>query len=292
MLGWPPMSRFPAATRHLPSLWVALSLALALIAAAALFASSIPVSRWAVRGGVPAIADGIGESALEHLDLPSGVAPAVERRLAFVAAQLRPESSLPARSFRVLLSGYADVHSFSIPPDVIVVTTGLVCGAEDPYLVTEAVAIELAHLENRDVHQRVAETVDWHTPIDLMLGDVGALRERMLDFADPKRSPGFTPAQESAARERARPSVNATWRPATLPPITATSSGTRKPISRISRSTKNAYSSFATSSAVGRSGDCIRVRSDASRSFSGSSNRPPITSFGSGMIPASNNVLT
>lgn len=175
----------------------------ALIAAAALFALSVPVTRWAVRGGVPIIADWIGESALEHLDLPSGVAPAVERRLALVAEQLRPASSLPGQSFRVLLAGYADVHSFSIPPDVIVVTTGLVCGAEDPSLVTEAVAIELAHLESRDVHQRVAEAVDWHTPIDLALGDAGALRERMLDFADPKRSPGFTPAQASAAKERA-----------------------------------------------------------------------------------------
>jgi hypothetical protein len=174
-----------------------------LVAAAAIFAASVPVTRWAIRGGVPTIADRIGESALKHLDLPSGVAPTVERRLAVIAEQLRPASSPSTGSFRVLLAGYADVHSFSMPPDVVVVTSGLVCGADDPDLVTEAVARELAHLENRDVIQRVAETVDWHTPIDLVLGDVTKLRERMLDFADPKRSPGFTPAQETAANERA-----------------------------------------------------------------------------------------
>jgi hypothetical protein len=173
-----------------------------LVAAAIMVAASVPVTRWAVRGGVPAIADRIGESALTHLALPSGVAPTVERRLAFIAEQLRPASSLPAGSFRVLLAGYAEVHSFSVPPDVVVVTSGLVCGADDPDLVTEAVARELAHLETRDVSQRVAEAVDWYTPIDLVLGDATRLRERMLDFADPRRSPGFTPAQETAANER------------------------------------------------------------------------------------------
>jgi hypothetical protein len=174
-----------------------------LVAAAAIFAASVPVTRWAVGGGVPTIADRIGESALIHLDLPSRVAPTVERRLAVIAEQLRPASSLSTRSFRVLLADYTDVHSFSMPPDVVIVTSGLVCGADDPDLVTEAVALELAHLENHDVSLRVAETVDWHTPIDLVLGDVTKLRERMLDFADPKRFPGFTPAQETAANERA-----------------------------------------------------------------------------------------
>src|SRR5262249_26073050 len=95
-----------------------------LVAAAAIFAASVPVTRSAVRAGVPTITDGIGESALKHLDLPSGVAPTVERRLALMAEQLRPGSSLSTGSFRVLLAGYADVHSFSMPPDVVVVTSG------------------------------------------------------------------------------------------------------------------------------------------------------------------------
>lgn len=175
----------------------------ALVAAAVLYAASVPVTRWAVGSGVPMIADHIGGSALKHLDLPSGVAPAVERRLEVIAEQLRPASSLSTRSFRVLLADYADVHSFSMPPDVVIVTSGLVCSADGPDLVTAAVARELAHLEKRDVSHRVAEAVDWHTPIDLALGDFTKLRDRMLDFADLKRSPGFTPAQETAANERA-----------------------------------------------------------------------------------------
>ena len=85
----------------------------------------------------------------------------------------------------------------------VIVTAGLVCGADDPTLVTAAVARELAHLENRDVSHGVAEAVDWHAPLDLALGDVTRLREHMLDFADPKRSPGFTTEQETAASERA-----------------------------------------------------------------------------------------
>lgn len=174
-----------------------------LVVAAALFAASVPVTRWAVRGGVPVIADRIGESALKHLNLPAGVAPTVERRLAVIAEQLRPACSLSTRSFRVLLADYAGAHAFSMPPDTVIVTSGLVCGAEDPDVVTEAVARELAHLENRDMSHQVAETVDWHTPVGLVLGDVTKLRERMLDFADPKRSPGFTPAQETAANEQA-----------------------------------------------------------------------------------------
>lgn len=174
-----------------------------LVAAAALFAASIPLTRWAVRGGVPAIADRVGQSALQHLALPTGVAPTVERRLAIIEEQLRPASSPSTRSFRVLLAGYTDVHSFSLPPDAVVVTSGLVCSADDPDLVMAAVALELAHLENHDVSQRVAEAVDWHTPLDLALGDVTRLREHMLDFADPRLSPGFTPEQETAANELA-----------------------------------------------------------------------------------------
>lgn len=178
-------------------------LAKGLVAVAALYVVSVPVARWAIRGGVPAAADRIGASALKHLDLPTGVAPTVERRLGILEEQIRPACAPATRAFRVLLADYADAHSFSVPPDVVVVTAGLVCGAEDASLVTEAVARELAHLENHDVHQRVAEAVDWHTPLDLVQGDTTRLRERMLDFADPKLSPGFTEAQEEAADERA-----------------------------------------------------------------------------------------
>lgn len=175
----------------------------ALIALAVLYVASVPVARWALRGGVPAATDRIGASALKHLDLPTGVAPIVERRLGILEEQIRPACAPATRSFRVLLADYADVHSFGVPPDVVVVTAGLVCGAEDADLVMEAVARELAHLENHDVHQRVAEAVDWHTPLELVQGDTTRLRERLLDFADPKLSPGFTDAQEKAADERA-----------------------------------------------------------------------------------------
>lgn len=175
----------------------------ALIAAAAALVASVPLTRWALRGGVPAAADRLGQSALEQLDLPTGEAPAVEQHLAGVADHLRPACPPSIRSFRVLLAGYADAHSFSMLPDTVIVTAGLVCDAEDPNLVTAAVARELAHLESRDVSECVAEAVDWQTPLDLVRGDVTKLRGRMLDFADPKRSPGFTPTQETAASERA-----------------------------------------------------------------------------------------
>ncbi len=175
----------------------------ALIAAVAIFALSIPITSWAVRGGVPTIADRLGQSALKQLDLPSGVAPAVEKQLAAIAEQLRPACAPSTRSFRVLLAHYADVRSFSMPPDAVIVTSGLVCVADDPNVVTAAVARELAHLENRDVSRCVAEAVDWRTQRVLALGDATPLRERMLDFADPKRSPSFTTEQEAAASERA-----------------------------------------------------------------------------------------
>lgn len=174
-----------------------------LLVVAALFAASVPFTRWAVRGGIPAIGDRVGRSALEELDLPSGVAPTVEQQLAVIAEQLRPAVAAPARSFRVLLADYAAAYTFSMPPDAVVVTSGLVCGADDVALVTAAIARELAHLENHDVCHCVADAVDWHTPIDLAFGDVTRLRERMLDFADPKRSRGFPPAEEAAADERA-----------------------------------------------------------------------------------------
>lgn len=179
------------------------SLGKGLVVVVAIFVASVPVTRWGLRGGVPAMADGLGRSALEQLDLPSGVAPAVERELVVIAEQLRPACSPATRGFRLLLADYAGVHSFNLPPDVVVVTSGLVCGAEDPSLVTAAVAREIAHLEGGDVSVCVAEAVDWHTPFELVRGDVTRLRGRMLDFADPKRSPGFTAEQETAADERA-----------------------------------------------------------------------------------------
>jgi hypothetical protein len=179
------------------------SFARVLIAAVALFAASVPFTRWALGGGIPSTADRLGQSALKQLDLPSGVAPGVERQLAVIEEQLRPACPAATRSFRVLLAHYADVYSFSLPPDAVIVTAGLVCGADDANLVTAAVAHELAHLESHDVSRGVAAAVDWHTPLDLALGDVTKLRERLLDYADPRRSPGFTPEQETAASERA-----------------------------------------------------------------------------------------
>lgn len=193
------VGRLRAAARRRRALW---SLGKALIAAAALLAASVPFTRWAVRGGIPALGDRLGESALTRLDLRSGVAPTVEQQLTVIAEQLRPACAPSTRSFRVLLAGYAEVHSFGVPPDAVVVTAGLVCGAGDAGIVMAAVARELAHLENGDVRRHVAEAVDWHTPLDLALGDAGGLRDRMLDFADPRRSPGFTPDQDAAARER------------------------------------------------------------------------------------------
>jgi hypothetical protein len=188
------------AKRRRRVLW---SVGKAVIALVAVYAASVPFTRWGVRGGVPRMADCVGQSALKQLDLPSGVAPTVELQLSVIAEQLRPACPSSTRSFRVLLAGYAEAHSFSLPPDAVIVTSGLVCGADDPNLVTAAVALELGRLENRDVSHHVAEAVDWHTPLDLALGDVTKLRESMLDFADPKRSPGFTTSLEAAAGERA-----------------------------------------------------------------------------------------
>ncbi|MBK8257867.1 MAG: hypothetical protein IPK82_35015 [Polyangiaceae bacterium] len=175
----------------------------ALVAAGLVFAVSIPILRWAVRGGIPALSDQIGKSAQEHLALPSGVAPTAESRLAILADKLRPQTAPSSRSFRVLLANYADIHSFNLPPDAIVVTAGLVCAAADPDLVVEAIALQLAHLENRDVTHSVADAVNWHSPVAFLRGDLSALRDRMLDFADPKHSPGFTEAEDNAAGERA-----------------------------------------------------------------------------------------
>jgi len=174
-----------------------------LFAAAVIFFASIPIVRWAVGGGISSIANHIGESALHQLHLPSGQAPAVEKRLAAIADQLQPATLLPTHAFRVLLADYDDVHTFHMPPDVVVVTSALVCSADEPNLVTAAIALELAHLEARDVTSQMTVLIDWHTSMDLVSGDTTKLREYMLDFADSRRSPGYTPAQETAAKERA-----------------------------------------------------------------------------------------
>jgi len=99
----------------------------ALIAAGIVGAASVPFTRWAVGGGVPPLANGIGESALERLALQQGLAPTVEQALRVIAERLRPETAPSARSFRLLLADYAEVHSFSVPPGTVVVTAGLVC---------------------------------------------------------------------------------------------------------------------------------------------------------------------
>jgi hypothetical protein len=175
----------------------------AVIAVGTVCAAAIPATRWAIGGGIPQIGDRIGESAIEHLDLPTGVAPEADGALMVIAEQLRPPTEPSIRSFRLLLAGYSEAHSFGIPPRTVVVTAGLICDAKGPEVVAAVVARELAHLERRDVSKRVAEAVDWHTAFDLAHGDVSALRARVLDFADPGRDPGFTHEQQSAAEQRA-----------------------------------------------------------------------------------------
>ena len=184
------------------------------VAALGVSVAAAPVARWAIAGGMPRITDRIGESAIEHLDLTSGIAPEVDGALATIAEQLRPTVAPSVRSFRVLLAGYSDAHSFAFPPSTVVVTAGLVCGAQDAAAVKSVVAHELAHLETRDVSVRVAETVDFRSAIELARGDTSAVRTRMLDFANPGRNPGFTPEQRTAAERRAAAIILAATAPA------------------------------------------------------------------------------
>jgi hypothetical protein len=183
------------------------------IAALSVYVAAVPVTRWAIDRGTPSIADRIGESAIDGLSLPTGLAPVVDGALGSIAEQLRPAVAPSKRSFRLLLAGYSDAHSFDVPPGTVIVTAGLVCSANEPDLVTAAVARELAHLESHDVCIRVAETVDLHTVLELARGDTSALRARMLDFADPGRYPGFTPEQQTAAERRASAILTATAAP-------------------------------------------------------------------------------
>jgi hypothetical protein len=166
-------------------------------------AAAVPVTRWAIGRGVPSIANRVGETALERLALPAGTAPETDGALAAIAERLRRATGPSTRSFRLLLADYSETHVFGFPPSTVIVTAGMVCAAKDPDAVMASVAEELAHLENHDAAQRVAQTADWHTALDLARGDVGPLSTRMLDFADPKRCPGYTPEQEKAAKLRA-----------------------------------------------------------------------------------------
>ena len=167
------------------------------------YVAAVPVTRWVIDHGTPSLMDRIGEAAIEGLSLPAGLAPNVDGALGSIAEQMRPAVAPSARSFRLLLAGYSDAHSFDVPPGTVIVTAGLVCDAKDPDFVTAAVARELAHLESHDVGNRVAETVEFHTVLELARGDTSPLRARMLDFADPARYPGFTPEQRTAAERRA-----------------------------------------------------------------------------------------
>jgi hypothetical protein len=173
------------------------------IAAVVLYAACVPVTRWALGGGIPTMMDQIGESALVQLGLHTELTPAAEKLLNNMAKQLQPASSLSARPIRVLLAGYTDVHTFHLPPDVVVVTSGLVCKAADANLVMAAVALELAHLEARDASPSLVSAVDWSSPMNFLSGDNTRLRERMLDYADRRRSPGYSQEQEEAAEARA-----------------------------------------------------------------------------------------
>ncbi len=176
---------------------------LGLAAAIVLYAASVPATRWAVGGGIPTMMDQIGASALDQLGLHAELTPLVEKQFNGIAKQLQPASSLSGRSLRVLLAGYDDAYTFNLPPDVVIVTSGLVCKADDVNLVTAAVALELAHLEARDVQPSIVSAVDWSTPMNLLAGNDTNLRDRMLDFADRRQSPGYTKEQQEAAEARA-----------------------------------------------------------------------------------------
>jgi hypothetical protein len=147
----------------------------AVVAVGVLCAAAVPAVRWAVGGGVPWIADRIGESVIERLALPTEITPDVDGALAVITERLHPATAPSTRSFRLLLAGYSDANSFDIPARTVIVTAGLVCSAEDPELVTAVVARELAHLEHHDVSKRVAEAVDWHTVLALARGDTSTL---------------------------------------------------------------------------------------------------------------------
>jgi Zn-dependent protease with chaperone function len=186
------------------------SCAAAVVAVGGVCAAAVPATRWAVAGGIPSIADRIGESAIERLALPTGVGGEADAALAIIAEQLRPATAPTTRSFRLLLADYSEAHSFGIPAGTIVVSAGLVCSAKDPESVAVVVARELAHLENHDVSKRVAEAVDFSVAFALVRGDLSALRARMLDFADRERCPGFPQEQQTAAEQRARAILTAT----------------------------------------------------------------------------------
>lgn len=177
--------------------------AAAVVATGGVCGATVPTIRWAVGGGIPSVSERIGESAVERLALPTGIGDDTDGALAAIAEQLRPATAPSTRSFRLLLAGYSDVHSFGIPTKTVVVTAGLICSAKDAASVTAVVALELAHLENLDVSKRVAEAVDFNTAFSLLRGDTSALRARMLDFADPARCPGFPQQQQDAAEQRA-----------------------------------------------------------------------------------------
>jgi hypothetical protein len=185
------------------------SFGLAVVVGGAGCAAAVPAVRWAIGGGVPSISDRIGESAIEHLALPD-IGGNADAAFAVIADQLRPGTAPSTRSFRLLLAGYSDAHSFGLPARTVVVTAGLVCSAKDSESVAAVIARELAHLEHRDVSKRVAESVDWRAVLSLARGDTSTLRARMLDFADPARHPGFPEDRKTAAEQRAKVILTAT----------------------------------------------------------------------------------
>ena len=170
--------------------------------------------RWALRGGIVAAMDRIGQSALSELALPVAELEPVDTYLTEVADQLKPAASLNGEKLRVLVAGYDDVYAFHLPPNAVVVTSRLVCNADDPNLIVAAAALELAHLEARDLNSQTQQLVDWNTSFDVLLGDSKKLRDYMLDYAGSKTTPGYTEEQEFAATERAIEILNKV-----LPPL-------------------------------------------------------------------------
>lgn len=174
-----------------------------LVSTTLLCGACILLTRWAVGGGVHAITDHIGQSALQELHLPAEQAPVVQRRLTAIAEQLQPVASLGKHKLQILLADYDDAHTFHLPPNTVIVTSTLVCNAEEANLVIAAVAVELAHLEARDLSIQTNALVDWQTSWDVLSGDTSKLRDYMLDFADSRRTPGYSPDRVTAANERA-----------------------------------------------------------------------------------------
>lgn len=184
-----------------------------LVAVAVILVINVPLTRWAVGGGVPPLSNHIGQSVLQQLHLESVQAPMTDQRLAAMAKPLQPAASLGKHALRILLAPYNDVHTFHMPPNAVIVTSELLCRADDPDVVAAAVALELAHLEAGDMIAQMSATVDAWTSLTLLSGDTTQQCDYLLNFVDSRRTPGYTSAQKEAANKRAMAILGATITP-------------------------------------------------------------------------------